>query len=99
MTLEERDLAEAVNTAGHRLIHMQVSENHRGIPGTGQTNWARLKAGLTAIDYQGFISIESFTQHVQELSDAVCIWKPFADSQDDFAVQGLSFLKEWAQHS
>jgi|TARA_B110000046_G_scaffold140321_1_gene146843 D-psicose/D-tagatose/L-ribulose 3-epimerase len=95
MTLEERDLAEAVKTAGNQLIHMQVSENHRGIPGTGQTHWDRLKAGLTAIDYQGFISIESFTPHVQELADAVCIWKPFTDSQDTFATQGLSFLKEW----
>ena len=97
MTLEERDLAEAVKTAGDQLIHLQVSENHRGIPGTGQTHWARLKAGLTAIDYQGFISIESFTPHVQELADAVCIWKPFADSQDAFAAQGLSFLKEWTK--
>jgi len=95
MTLEECDLGDAVKTAGDQLIHIQVSENHRGVPGTGQTHWGHFKTGLTAIDYEGFISIESFTPHVQELADAVCIWKPFTDSQDTFAAQGLSFLKEW----
>ena len=96
MTIEEKNLRTAVVCAGEKLIHVQVSENHRGIPGTGQTQWKKLRSGLEDVNYDGFVSIESFTPHVQELADAVCIWKPFASSQDDFAREGLQFLKNWA---
>ena len=93
MTLEERDLAKAIITVGDHLIHMQVSENYRGAPGTGLTPWTELKKGLDAVNYDGVISIESFTPSNQELAGAVCIWKPFAISQDQFAIDGLAFLK------
>lgn len=96
LSIEEANLEEAVKTVGDKLIHVQVSENHRGIPGTGQTNWYLFKRGLEAVGYQGVVSIESFTPHVQELAGAVCIWKSFAPSQDEFAERGLRFLKEWA---
>lgn len=96
MTIEEKSLSEAIQQVGDKLIHVQVSENHRGIPGTGQTRWDDLKAGLQAVGYSGFVSIESFTPDVKELAGAVCIWKPFAESQDQFAQQGLEFLKKWA---
>ncbi len=93
MCLEERDLSEAIKLAGDSLIHLQVSENYRGSPGTGQTDWIAIKNGLKAIDYQGIISIESFTPEIKELAGAVCIWKPFAENQDAFAAEGLQFLK------
>lgn len=93
MTIEEPDLVKAIHTAGDKLIHVQVSENYRGVPGSGQTRWNDFKRGLEAIDYQGVISIESFTPNVQELAGAVCIWRPFAESQDQFAQEGLNFLK------
>ena len=37
MNIEERDVETAIIKAGDKLIHMQVSENYRGTPGTGQT--------------------------------------------------------------
>ena len=43
MTIEEVDLEAAIRLAGERLIHVQVSENYRGTPGTGQTNWEAIK--------------------------------------------------------
>jgi D-psicose/D-tagatose/L-ribulose 3-epimerase len=95
LTIEEPDLEQAFRNVGDKLIHVQVSENHRGIPGTGQTNWASFKRGLEAVNYKGVISIESFTPNVQELAGAVCIWKPLAISQDGFAQEGLAFLKDW----
>ncbi|RPA69772.1 sugar phosphate isomerase/epimerase [Cyclobacteriaceae bacterium YHN15] len=95
LSIEEPDLEQAFRNVGDKLIHVQVSENHRGIPGTGQTNWASFKRGLEAVNYSGVISIESFTPNVQELAGAVCIWKPLAKSQDGFAQEGLAFLKDW----
>lgn len=94
MTIEERDLHQAFRCAGEHLIHVQVSENYRGTPGTGLTDWKAIKNGLKSINYNGVISIESFTPNVKELAGAVCIWKPFAENQDQFAIEGLSFLQK-----
>jgi len=96
MNIEERDIVKAIISAGDKLIHMQVSENYRGTPGTGQTRWNDYREGLTAINYKGVVSIESFTPENRELAGAVCFWHPMAESQDGFATEGLSFLKNWA---
>lgn len=96
VSIEEPDIQKAIQRVGDKLIHVQVSENYRGTPGTGQTNWAAWKRGLESINYQGTISIESFTPKVKELAGAVCIWKPLVPSQDGFAKEGLEFLKKWA---
>lgn len=94
MAIEERDLEKAITSVGDKLIHVQVSENYRGTPGTGQTPWDSFKRGLTAINYSGVVSIESFTPEIKELAGAVCIWKNLAPSQDGFAQDGITFLKK-----
>jgi len=93
MTIEERNLQTAIETAGKDLIHFQVSENYRGMPGSGQTRWKDIKTALENINYEGAVSIESFTPEVKELAGAVCIWKKFSETQDQFAIDGLHFLK------
>lgn len=94
MAIEERNIEEAIVTAGDKLIHVQVSENYRGTPGTGQTPWHFYKKGLEKINYQGAVSIESFTPEIKSLAGAVCIWKNLAPSQDGFASDGVTFLKK-----
>lgn len=98
MSIEERDVESAIKAAGDKLIHVQVSENYRGAPGSGQTPWDAYKRGLEAIGYEGVVSIESFTTQNVELAGAVCFWTPKADTQDDFAKDGLQFLKKWASN-
>lgn len=95
MNIEEPDIERAIQLAGSDLLHVQVSENYRGTPGTGQTRWDAFKRGLEAINYEGAICIESFTPEIKELAGAVCIWRPLAPSQDGFAREGLQFLKQW----
>jgi D-psicose/D-tagatose/L-ribulose 3-epimerase len=94
MSIEEKDIEKAITLTGDKLIHVQVSENHRGIPGSGQTNWQSFRRGLANIGYQGAVCIESFTPDIKELAGAVCIWKNLADSQDGFAEEGIAFLKK-----
>jgi len=94
MTIEEKNIRRAINTVADKLIHVQVSENHRGIPGTGLTPWNDFKLGLEDIDYKGAMVIESFTPEIKELAGAVCIWKHLAESQDEFASEGIKFLRK-----
>lgn len=96
MNIEEKNIVEAIKCAGDRLIHLQVAENYRGAPGSGQTDWASYRKGLEQIKYEGIITIESFTTDNVELAAAVCFWNPKAESQDAFATEGLQFLKKWA---
>ncbi len=99
LTIEEANLEEAIKLAGKDLIHVQVSENHRGTPGTGLTNWQSFRKGLEAVNYTGAVAIETFTPEIKELAGAVCIWRNLAPSQDQLATDGLKFLKEWAATS
>jgi D-psicose/D-tagatose/L-ribulose 3-epimerase len=96
MSIEERDVEQAIIAAGDKLIHLQVSENYRGTPGTGQTPWHGYRRGLETIQYKGTVTIESFTPDNKELAGAVCFWHPMAENQDSFASDGLRFLKKWA---
>lgn len=95
MNIEESDPEQAIIVAGNKLIHMQVSENYRGTPGTGSSNWPAYYNGLEKINYTGTVSIESFTPENKELAGAVCIWKNLAIDQDTFASEGNTFLKKW----
>lgn len=93
MTIEEQDIRSAIQTAGERLVHIQVSENHRGVPGTGLTPWEDFAKGLKDVNYKGAVVIESFTPEIPELAAAVNIWKKLAKDQDAFAAEGLKFLR------
>jgi D-psicose/D-tagatose/L-ribulose 3-epimerase len=93
MTIEEADLEAAVRSAGELLVHVQVSENHRGVPGTGLTDWAAFARGLRAIEYRGLVVLESFTPENRDLAGAVCIWNRRTKTQDEFAERGLEFLR------
>jgi D-psicose/D-tagatose/L-ribulose 3-epimerase len=97
MNIEEPNIEAAILQAGEKLIHVQVSENYRGTPGTGQTRWDDFKSGLEKVNYRGTVTIESFTPEIKELAGAVCIWRPLAKSQDKFASEGYHFLKNWAK--
>lgn len=91
--IEEKNLGDAVRTAGKNLYHFQVAENDRGTPGTGQFDWNGIAAALKEIDYDRHIIIETFTPDNELLAKAAAIWRPLAESPDQLARDGLSFLK------
>ncbi|MFC1922265.1 sugar phosphate isomerase/epimerase family protein [Chloroflexota bacterium] len=93
MHLEEKDSAAAIRKAGDRVFHVHACENDRGVPGTGQVNWESIFQALSDINYQGIVSIESFTPEVKSIARAVNIWRTIAPDQDAIARDGLDFLK------
>jgi len=93
MHLEEKNSADAIRNAGNKLFHFHACENDRGVPGSGQVHWNVIAQALKDINYTGPVVIESFTPQVKEISQAVCIWREIAPSQDAIAQQGLKFLQ------
>ena len=95
MIREETSFTEAVETCGSDYLgYVHVCENNRGIPGTGLVPWKEFFTALKKIDYQGIMSIESFDPGFEELNRLCAIWRNFADTGEELAVQGLKNLKK-----
>lgn len=94
LNIEERSTAAAIRTTGRHLVHVQVCGNDRGAPGGDQTDWQAMLKALDDVGYTGALNIESFTADNASIATAASIWRPLAPSQDQLAVDGLSFLRE-----
>lgn len=91
--IEESHPAESVRALGPHLGHVHISENDRGIPGSGHNDWSGVLSALKEIQYQGWLTIESFAQPEPELAAAAAIWRDLAPSGDELALHGLQFIK------
>jgi len=95
MNLEEGNLRGAIESAGDKLVHFHVAENHRGRFGHGTIDWAEVFGALASIQYKGAVVIETFTPEVREVALAAAIWRKMAPSADELASEGLEFIKGW----
>jgi D-psicose/D-tagatose/L-ribulose 3-epimerase len=93
MNIEEKSPALAVLKANQKLYHVHTCENDRGAPGTGNIDWKSLKDALTAVSYDPYLVIESFTPEVEIIAKAASIWRETERSSVDLARKGLHFLK------
>ena len=94
MNIEEKSLLQAIRKAGNRVFHVQVSENDRGTPGTGQVRWDEFFSALKDISYGGSVVVESFLPTVAEIARAVSLWRPVASSMDELARDGQKFIRQ-----
>jgi len=94
MIREETSFKEAVEVCGKKYLgYMHVCENNRGIPGSGLVPWKELFIALRKIKYTGPLTIESFDPNFIELNRLCCIWRKFADTGEELAIEGLKNLK------
>jgi D-psicose/D-tagatose/L-ribulose 3-epimerase len=91
--IEEQEPAAAVRAVASDLGHVHISENDRGIPGSGHVDWRGILSALKEVGYDGWLTIESFAEPEPELASAASIWRDLAPSGDELAHQGLDFIK------
>lgn len=91
--IEEKTIAAAVQSLGHRIHHVHTCENDRGVPGSGHVDWAGLMSALARVDYTGWYVIESFGSTIPEIAAAACIWRDLAPTPAAIATDGLRFLR------
>src|SRR5580704_4567490 len=58
--IEEKDTSNAVRLLGKDLKHVHVSENDRGLLGSGHVDFLGLIRALRSIEYDGYLIIEGF---------------------------------------
>lgn len=94
--IEEKNIPAAYRVAGPFLKHVHTSENDRGTPGSGHVDWAGVFGALRELNYDGWLTIESFGFALGALSAAASIWRDLAPSPETIAFEGLRFLKRQA---
>jgi D-psicose/D-tagatose/L-ribulose 3-epimerase len=95
--IEEQNPAASLRSIAKVLGHVHISENDRGIPGTGHTAWRGILSVLEQIGYDGWLTIESFAQPEPDLAAAAAIWRDLAPSGDELAKRGIKFIKQLAK--
>lgn len=93
MHIEEKSTIAAIHHAGRHIRHFHLSENDRGVVGSGQVPWKEVFAALDSVGYTGWLTVESFNAVIPELAGATCIWRQLAPSADVLARDSIAFLR------
>jgi D-psicose/D-tagatose/L-ribulose 3-epimerase len=95
--IEEKAPGRAIREAADSIIHVHISENDRGTPGSGQVRWEETFQALKAIGYDGWLVIEAFNRSVPDLATAMRLWRDPCADVEELCVRGLRFMNEqWA---
>jgi D-psicose/D-tagatose/L-ribulose 3-epimerase len=98
--IEEKSAAEAIRACAPYTVHVHISENDRGTPGSGNIAWDETFDTLKETGYDGWLMIEAFGLALPALAAATKIWRRMFESEDQLARDGLKFMKsEWAKRS
>ena len=91
--IEEKGQAQAIAACAGETIHVHVSENDRGVPGTGQVHWDEVFAGLKQSGYDGYLTIEAFGRALPALAAATRVWRDLFPDPMGLCRDGLAFIK------
>jgi len=92
--IEEKDQAAAIRSVKDETIHVHVSENDRGVPGTGGVNWESYWSGLRETGYDGYLTIEAFGTALPALAAATRVWRDLFPDAMDLCRDGFAFIKK-----
>ncbi|MDG6907249.1 MAG: sugar phosphate isomerase/epimerase, partial [Nitrososphaerota archaeon] len=93
LNIEEKSIKSAIVDAGSSLFHFHACENDRGVLGTGHIDWDEIADALDEIEYDSWLSIESFNPKEVKLASRMKLWRSMAKNQDELARKGLEFLR------
>jgi len=92
--IEEKSPAKAIAECADSFIHVHISENDRGTPGTGMVHWEETFKALRKARYDGWLTIESFGRALPALAAATKVWRDLFPSAEEVYTQGLRFMKD-----
>lgn len=84
----------AIGGLGERLMHVHLSESHRGTLGTGQVPWRETFTALANARYSGWLTIEAFGLSDPDIVSAANIWREAFDSPEQLYNDGIDFIRQ-----
>ena len=91
--IEELDMAKSYREALPYIKHVHISENDRGVPGTGHACGKEIFDVFKEGGYDGYLTIEAFNLGAPSLMGALHLWRTFAPSDDDLARDGCKYIR------
>jgi D-psicose/D-tagatose/L-ribulose 3-epimerase len=92
--IEEKQIGPTIESIAGSFIHVHISENDRGTPGTGHVHWDETFRALRKVNYDGWMVIEAFGRALPELAAATRVWRDLFPAAEEVYTQGLRFMKE-----
>lgn len=92
--IEDPDPAIALPATGDYLMHVHLSESHRGTLGTGQVKWEETFATLKFLEYDGWLTIEAFGTADEAIVGAANVWRNAFDTPEQLYTDGLGFIRK-----
>ena len=92
--IEEKDQAKAITSCAAETIHVHVSENDRGVPGTGQVDWDGYFSAFEQTGYDGYLTIEAFGRALPALAAATRVWRDLFPDPMGLCRDGLAFIRK-----
>jgi D-psicose/D-tagatose/L-ribulose 3-epimerase len=93
MNIEEKGFYEPILATGERMHYIHLSESDRGTPGTGNVHWDEVFRGLKAVEYDGYLVMESFAAINDDLAGATALWRDVVGDPETLIRDGLGFLR------
>lgn len=94
LNIEEKDIGAAIVGAKDQLVHFHVSDNDRGVPGSGHVPWAEVASALKTINYNKWIVAEMFVIAGNPASADLNIWRNIEPDPTDAAARALAFMRK-----
>lgn len=94
LNIEEKDIGAAIAGARDQLVHFHVSDNDRGVPGSGHVPWAEVASALKTINYNKWIVAEMFVIAGNPASADLNIWRNIEPDPTDAAARALAFMRK-----
>jgi D-psicose/D-tagatose/L-ribulose 3-epimerase len=91
--IEEKHIGPTITSIADSFIHVHISENDRGTPGTGMVHWDETFQALKDVKYDGWMVIEAFGRALPALAAATRVWRDLFTTPEEVYTQGLRFMK------
>ncbi|MGA3248163.1 MAG: sugar phosphate isomerase/epimerase [Paraburkholderia sp.] len=92
--IEEKDPPATYERYHREINHFHVSENDRGIPGTGHVPFQAHFDALRRCGYDGWLTVESFSRALPELAGATRVWRDLFDDVDVLFARSAAFVRQ-----
>ena len=92
--LEEFNPARALPAAGEHLLHVHLSESHRGELGRGQVQWQETFATLDFLDYSGWLMVQALGTDSAAHPFPANIWRNNFDSPEQLSADAMALVRQ-----
>ncbi len=92
--IEEKAIGATIESIAGSFIHVHISENDRGTPGTGHVHFDETFRALRKVGYDGWMVIEAFGRALPDLAAATRVWRDLFPTPEEVYTKGLALIKQ-----